>query len=109
MEGSRELFELIAGIGWPLICVFELVVAILAANRYPGSGPTLMIVGAVGSLGCSLFWPLVGWFDLYGAFDLMQTVAFALQIAAEVVYLVGVLLLVQQIAGRAEAGNYSSL
>lgn len=99
MELDNNLYIMVSGIIWPLLACFELVVSIVAQNKYKHSSTGLMLAGsAIGAL-VTFSYPI---FNLFGYYGEMVSIFYAvlniIAIIAAVLFLIGLLNFINHLA-----------
>lgn len=99
MELDNSLFRLINGVIWPALGFFELVIAIIAQSKYKHSSTNLLQVGAGLGLVTSLSYPFINLLGVYGdAIQIIYAILSLLGLVANLVFLIGLLNLVNYLA-----------
>lgn len=85
---------------WFGVAIFKLVVAIIAMNKHKIPATTLMLIGAIlsigGTIGSQLF-SMIGYFDYLEAFQVIMGVS---NLLATLLFVVGILQLVYHLTSR---------
>lgn len=104
---DNSVFMLINGLVWPALGIFELVIAIIAHNKYKHSSTGLLLAGAVIGLITTLSYPFINLIGYYGeAIQFFYAFLNILGIIGNLVFLVGLLNLVNHLASI-KAGDHA--
>ena len=97
-----NIFNDVIQLVWPMLAVFGLIVSLRAKQRHPGQGSTLMVAGSTISMLVSAFYLLrnfgmqYDWFN-YDDFTMLFTFSSIASILGQVLFLVGLLTLINSI------------
>jgi hypothetical protein len=99
-----ELFQLV----WPLLAIFGLIISLRAKQRHPGQGSSLMVAGSAISVLVSIFHAVSNFsmrYDWFGYEDIAMYYSLTniLSMLAQVLFLVGLLTLINTVRSGEEA------
>lgn len=106
-SSGYAIFSMVSGVLWVALAVFELVIAILAQNKYRIPATSLMIVGSVFGLLCSLYFPLISAIGYYEWYESGQIIMMVLNMLSFLLFALGVLQLINHMAAVAAEDDLS--
>jgi len=99
MELDNSFYQMINNLVWPALAIFELVVVIIAQNKYRHRSTGLLLVGSVLGMITTIIYPLIALIPYSGgAFALMYGIANIFSLVGNLVFLVGLLQFVNYLA-----------
>ncbi len=106
MEIDDNLYVIVNGMIWPLLSIFELVIAVIAQNKFKHSSTGIMLAGALIGVLTSLSYPLISMFGYYGeAITITYALLNIIGVVASVLFLIGLLNLVNHLATLKQGEN----
>jgi hypothetical protein len=99
MELDNSFYQLINGLIWPALAIFELIVVIIAHNKYRHSSTGLLLFGAVVGMTTNIAYPVIALIPSSGdALPLLYGITNILSLVGNLVFLVGLLQFVNYLA-----------